>query len=196
MSFATVATVIGAGTSLYSAYWGSRGNSGASANPEQLAALADPFGPHREGWAQRLEEMWSSLSTMNPQEIMKDPQFAFLKEQGLGALNSSMAAKGMYSSGNRGVEGARFAEGLSTSFLDKRWQQQQQLLGNLLTASGATSGAPGAAAQAYGSQYAANESRVTGGIGNALGLLSRYSQPNNQSSTAPTWGYNGSDGLT
>ena len=195
MSFVTTAAVIGAGTSLYSAYSSSRANRGASGSPEEMARLADPFNAHREDWAQRLESMWGELSTMNPMDIMKDPQFAFLKEQGLGALGSTMASKGMYSSGTHGTEAAKFATGLSTSFLNQRFNQQMSLVDRLLTTSGANSGNPAAASSNYGQQYAANRSGLYGGIGSALGMLGRTQQGTGSTTTPATdfeyGGFNG-----
>lgn len=192
MTVATVAVVAGIGTNLYGAYRAARG--GGSNDPANLAALADRFGSHREGWAQLLESTWGNLSSTNPAEIMKNPNFQFLKEQGLGAINAGSAAGGMFASGNRGIEGAKFASGLSTNFLNQQFNQNQALIGNLLTASGANSGNPGQASTNYGLQTAANTQGLLGGIGSALGLLGRTNWGTGDSNT-PTGGGNVAGGL-
>jgi hypothetical protein len=172
MTMASVAAIagplIGLGTSIYSSRQ-------ARDTGNNAAALADPFAGERGRYGQTLSDMWAQLTSMDPSTIMKDPQFQFLKEQGLGALNSNMAAKGMYGSGNRGTEAAKFATGLSTQFLN--------ILGMLGQLSGGTTGNMGAAGQYYGQGNMSGVNYTNQGIGGLLGQLGRVNWGGPQGAT-------------
>lgn len=68
--------------------------------------MADPFAGSRDNFAQLLVQDWNRLTSTDPAQVLKDPQFQFLKEQGLGAIGAASAASGSYNSGTRGIKGA------------------------------------------------------------------------------------------
>lgn len=170
MSFAGVASiataVIGAGSAIYSARQSRRIG-------EQAAEMADPFAESRPLFAQKLLDNWDRLTSTNPNDILRDPEFQFLKEQGLGGINAGMAAVGKFNSGNRALEGGKYATGLASQFLDKKFQQRQQILAMLGQLSGGTTGSPAAAGQLYGYGASAGLNVLNSGVGSTLALLNR-----------------------
>jgi len=158
--------VIGAGTAVYSSRKASQIGS-------QAAGMADPFAENRGLFAQKLMDNWDMLTSTDPQKIMQDPQFQFLKSQGLGAIGAGSAAAGSFNSGGKLTKGAEFATGLASQFLDKQFQQRQQILGLLGQYSGATTGNPGQAGQLYGYGQSASLNYLNQGVGNTLALLNR-----------------------
>lgn len=106
---------------------------GGGGGSQQAAAAADPFAAQRPQYQQQLSDL---MSGKTPFEMTPGAQFA--KQEGLDAVSAKMGARGQASSGAEKIELERYATGFAG-------QQYQQQMSNLMTLSGATSGAPGTA---------------------------------------------------
>lgn len=163
MFIATIATVVGAGSTLYNAYRGSRSNGAQGSNTgPQAAAAADPFGQFREGFGQQLSSGFGGLTRFDPSQIQNDPAYQFQMQQGTDAINKGDAASGMLGSGNRGIELEKYGQGLASNFTQQQFGRNMSILQMLGQFSGATTGNPGAAGQAYtqGGQNAFNNGQT------------------------------------
>ena len=108
---------------------GSTGSAGA----ERAAALADPFASQRPQYQQQLSDL---MSGKTPYEQTAGAQFA--EQQGIDAVTAHNRSTGHANSGNEEMDIAKYATGVAG-------QGYQQQMSNLMTLSGATTGAPGAA---------------------------------------------------
>jgi len=120
---------------------------GAQNAANQAAATADPFAPLRPEFQQQLRDRFQELINFDPNKIKDDPAYQFQLEQGEEALNRASAASGMYRSGNRGTELTKFGQGLASSFTEKQFARNQQILSTLAQLSGVNVSNPVAAAQ-------------------------------------------------
>lgn len=102
--------LLGIGTGAYGLYQSGRLND----NARDIAARADPFSPHRERYAQLLNNLVS-----NPRSITETPGW----EAGLEAVQRSMAAQGYTGSGNMILELQKYGGDFYT--------KQADLLGRL-----------------------------------------------------------------
>lgn len=117
------------------------------------AAAANPFGPHREQYAQQLNNLYA-----DPSSVENLPGYQFQFDQGMKALNRSSAAKGNRLGGKAMYEAQEFGQGLAS-------QMRQQEIENLYRLSGANI-APG------GTQFQANAgSQRWQGIQEGFGTL-------------------------
>lgn len=131
---------------------------------EQLKA-SDPFGSHRERYAQELDALQS-----DPSSVRNLPGYQFQVDQGTDAITRRAAATGMLGSGNLGAELTRYGQGFADDYFNRRVSQL-----SILAGAGAVPGAPGVPGAGAGVQAAQNNFSNTGDtLASAGYLLNQY----------------------
>lgn len=201
MTLATVAAVVGIGAGVNSIVQSNRNRPGGGGSTDQAANTADPFRQHRGFYGLELGTQYNNLQRFNPADIEIDPEYQFLRDQGIGAINKGAAASGMLGSGTRLLDLQKFGTGLASNFADRKYNRQLSLLQMLGGWSGATTGSPtGAASALQNGNNAANNQFGAGlqAISSGIAGVGRGINWNSGSSGAPDpniWqGYYGPDG--
>lgn len=146
------------------------------------AAAADPAASLRPFFQDQILSRWGQLSTTNPNEIMQDPSFQFLQQQGLQGIangNTAQFGSGPKRNGTFYEDMSRFNQGLASTYIDNQFKRNMSLMGNLGAFSGLTTGSPGTAGQVLGSTtpaqmgYNMNDQtyQQIGGAINSIGRL-------------------------
>lgn len=194
---AAAAAVVGAGTAVYSASQAHKGTSIAQETANTAADRADPAAAQRPFYQQWLTQNWDRLSSLNPAEIMKDPSFRFLQENGMRDINNKASSDGTLRSGTVLEDMSKFNQDLSSTYMDKQFARNMSLMGQLGNFSGLNIGNPGVAGQVTMQGGLAGQQLYNNGInqlGGAFGALSRAAG-NYTGAATPTsaFTYNGTD---
>lgn len=92
----------------------------------KYADQMDPFGKQRSYYQDRLRQL-----TEDPNAYLQNsPDYKAALTQGLGALDSSLSAKGFAGAGHAADEAQRFGSTLAAQFLDKDRQSLMQMAGS------------------------------------------------------------------
>lgn len=110
--------------SLLSSLYGLYSSNQQQQTAKDLLAKSDPFGPYRAQYAQQLSGLMS-----DPSSITKDPGYQFQYDQGLQAVNRSMAAQGFLGSGNMGTALTKYGQDYATNYLGQKEQFLSGLAG-------------------------------------------------------------------
>ena len=118
--------------------------------------IADPFASERPRYQGQLRNVMA-----NPGDIASHPFYSFARDQGLGAVNSSLGARGLLGSGSRLTELTDYATGSASRGFTS-------LAGILAGLSGSTVGSPGEAARLAQAQaqYGASSDMQMAGLVN------------------------------
>lgn len=150
---------------------GGSGSSESTAGTQQAAAAADPFASQRAQYQTQLAALMA-----DPSSVTQTPGYQFNLQQGLGALNASMAATGQSNSGARQAAVESYGAGLASN-------TYQQQLSNLMTLSGANINGTGQASSILSNANTANTNAANttiGGISSGLTSgLSNYMSAGN-----------------
>lgn len=148
MSAATVAAVVGAAATAYSASQSAKGG--------KVQSMANPLAPYQADWARQLNQLINS-----PSSITNMPYYKEGMEQGMTALQRGLAATGQTQSGQEQIALQKFG----LNYFQQMYQQMYSNLSNSATQN-AVQGA--AAYQNAADQQAANYANAAGAIGGAL----------------------------
>jgi hypothetical protein len=174
--------VIGAGASVHNA-------NTARDTATQGAQMADPAGPDRGFFRDWLKQNFMSLGNPDPNEILKNPNFQFMKQQGeLGVMNNNVANFGSMRNGTLAEDMSKFNTGLASNFIGDQFQRNMQLMGFAGGLGGFSSGNLGASGQIMaggGQNYFGNMNNAMGQLGQA-GMFAM----NNMGSFNPNTSYN------
>jgi hypothetical protein len=129
-----------------------------SKSADHAAQAADPFASQRGYYQDRLRSLYE-----DPGRITDTPGYQFTLQQGLQGTERAASAQGLMGSGNLLASLTEYAAGLAS----QTWGQE---IDRLSTLSGATTGSPGAAAEATMAGGAAKASWYTD-VGKASGSL-------------------------
>ena len=129
-------------------FTGGSGTSGADA-----ARIADPFSSQRGQYQTDLANL-----IRDPSSVTKTPGYQFQFDQGMQALERTLAAGGELNSGKAQTEAIQYGQG----FAMNQFQQQEQMFAKL---AGADIGSPGEA----GKLYAGGQSEINSFLSNLLG---------------------------
>lgn len=123
------------------------GNAFSYLTPAQLQKIADPFGDQRTQYQNQLSALMA-----NPGSFTSSPAYKFAYDQGLEAVNRSLAAKHLLGSGNRLTALTQYGQGMAS----QQYNTQAQLLAKLAGVdSSSPSAAAGAVTQARGQDLTA-----------------------------------------
>lgn len=175
-AISTIAAIVGMAAGANSIYQSTRNNSIAQRAAAQGASAADPAGWARHPFQEMLLSRFGDLSTVDPKSIENDPQYQFLRGETLAASDGEAAAAGLYRSGTRWTDRENRVAGLTSSFIDKKFQQNMSVMDRIMQAGGFTTGSPGAAGQiiANGGIQGQNiYDRSLEQIGGGLNMLNR-----------------------
>lgn len=125
---------------------------------EAGAAAADPASGMRPFFQDQLGAMWPNLSGVNYAQILQDPSFQFLKNQGETAAINQASAGGLLRSGTLLEDLSKFNQDLASTYVDKQFARNMSMLGILGNFSGLNIGNPGQAGSII----------ATGGMQNAI----------------------------
>lgn len=170
---AAIASVV---ISAYSAYSANENADNALDASRDAADRADPAARERSYYQDFLKKNFPQMAAVDPEQIKKDPNYIFQKEQGMAAINNDASAQGLTRSGTRLMDLEKFGSGLASSFVDKKFAQNMSLMTQLGSLGGFTTGSPAAAGQllANGGQNAfANGNNVMSQVGGVAGLINR-----------------------
>jgi hypothetical protein len=134
------------------------GGSGTSGS--QAAGIADPFASQRPQYQADLANL-----IKDPSSVTKTPGYQFQFDQGMQALERTLAAGGELSSGKAMTEAIQYGQG----FASNQFQQQEQMFAHL---GGADIGSPGTAGQLYEKGQGSINQVLSGFLGNAISGLS------------------------
>lgn len=123
MSF--VATVLPIATTVYGAYSSSKAAKNAG---QQAQQIADPFGKHREFFANPTMDLFTKLMNYTGSDYQDDPMFQSIVQGGIDTVNKGMAAQGMLRSGNRMLELQKVGQNAAAQTVNNRWSQLYSLL--------------------------------------------------------------------
>lgn len=112
---------------------------------EAGAAAADPASGMRPFFQDQLGAMWPNLSGVNYAQILQDPSFQFLKNQGETAAINQASAGGLLRSGTLLEDLSKFNQDLASTYVDKQFARNMSMLGILGNFSGLNIGNPGQA---------------------------------------------------
>ena len=167
----------------------------------QAAAAQERLAPYQEQGQYATQQIREGLDTgtlggsFTPSQYIQSPDFQFNLDQGYQALDRTQAARGNLYSGQAVKEASRFQQGLaSQDYQDayNRWLATQQNRQNLLTGQqsvgyGAASGQNtiginegNNAAQATMARRAAQDEGTSIALGQGLGMLNGFGQPQAQ----------------
>ena len=164
----TIAAVVGAVAATAGAANSIQQSRRAGAAANRAADAADPFSGMRPQFQDMLSELFPSLTTLDPNAVRDDPQYQFMRDEGLGSIDNAASANGLLRSGNRDQERMRFASGLAGQFADARFNRQMSILGVISQLAGGNIGSPSAAGQAI-QNGAANQTNIQNNGWNAFG---------------------------
>jgi hypothetical protein len=173
MSLGTVAAVVGIAAGVNSIANSGGGQSQSDAT-QQGAQQADPFAALRPYFQSALQGQWQDLSNMNPESILKNPNFQFLQEigqggrYGAGIPGQNAAEFGSNRNGKLAMDLSSFNQGLASNFIQQQFENNMRVLGFLGGASGIGFGDPGSAGRITAGGPAASQNFVTNGV-NAIG---------------------------
>lgn len=91
---------------------------------KEAFARSDPFGAHREQYAQQLQGLMQ-----NPSSFLEDPTYKAALDQGQQAVERRMASQGYLGSGNMAAELQSHAMGFANDYLNQRISQLSGLAG-------------------------------------------------------------------
>lgn len=117
---------------------------------EEGAAAADPGAVLRPDFQNLLMGLWPSLSGVNSAQILQDPSFKFQQQMGMQGIENAASANGLLRSGTLLEDMAKFNQGLASTYVDKQFGRNMEMLKLLGAFSGLTTGSPGAAGQILG----------------------------------------------
>jgi hypothetical protein len=163
-------------------YGASQQKKAASAQKDAAQAQLDfqqnVYNQSQQNYAPYLQAGQQGLAALQGNQYEQSPGYQYLKDEQLGAVDASAAARGQLYSGGHSLDLMRHAEGLAAQDYNNWWSRQMGLA-NLGQASAAGVGAAGQAAangmasgygnlaNAQGSQYGA----IAGGLTGLGGLL-------------------------
>lgn len=199
-----VAAVIGAGTAVYSASQ-ARSNAGRVQNAaNQGANQADPGAGLRPAFQDILMQKFPQLGSTDPNDILKDPSFQFLHDQGMRDINNKASSDGTLRSGTILEDMSKFNQDLSSTYMDKQFQRNMSMLGVLGNFSGLNTGQPGVAGQITAQGGVNTSNAMTQGmaqLGGAASYLRGFGINSTWNPQYSTWsgspmytGYDGSGG--
>lgn len=147
--------LISTGLGLLGTYGDYQASKDSSKALQQAMRTADPFGPYRKQFANRLVGLYN-----DPWSVADTPGYQFRLAQGLEGIDRNAAAGGMLGSGNRLMELMRYGQDYASQEFDNE-------IARLAGLSGATLGSPTSAAdfQAQAGYMDANR------FGNVLGSV-------------------------
>ena len=90
----------------------------------QAARTADPFGPYRQMYGNKLAELYAK-----PESISTLPGYKFSLDQGLKAVDRRMSKGGYLKSGNRMMELTKYAQGLASQMYSSEANRLANLAG-------------------------------------------------------------------
>lgn len=166
------------GLGAFGAYGDYNASKDIAKSAQQAAKAADPFGPYRKPFAQKLMGLYD-----NPWSIADTPGYQFRLAQGLEGLNRNAAGAGMLGSGNRLMELMRYGQDYASQEFDNE-------VARLSGLAGATSGSPGSAANFMlqaGTQNATRFPNTLANIGTLIGDVGDWWGSRN--AQAPTSSY-------
>lgn len=173
--------VVAAGSAAAQSHQASRARQQAGQQAQDAAAAADPAAGLRPIFQDDLLSRWRGLSSVNPAEITNDPNFKFQQEQGMTGIKNQASAAGLLRSGTLLEDMSKFNQDLSSTFIDKQFGRNMQMLNVLGNFSGLNMGNPGAAGGILGnsatnllaSGNASNNQmwQQAGGIASQIGRL-------------------------
>lgn len=157
---------ISAGAAAISAYSSTKNKGGGGG----ASAAADPFAAERPQYMDALQKLMKEgfSEGFGP----TDPSYKFRFDQGLEAVNRSMAASGLLNSGNRAAAVTEFGQNFASTEYANEFQRLAQL-------SGANIGSPSVAAQLQYQQQG-NASAGIQSLGNAAQKLWNTAGSNGQ----------------
>lgn len=139
--------------------------------------LADPAAPDREQYRNWLTANFPSMSSPDPNEILKNPNFQFMKDQGnLAITNANASTMGSRRNGTLLEDMSKFNTGLASGFINDQFQRNMSVMGLAADLGGFRVGAPGTAGQILataGQNAVGNNSDMWNQIGGGLQLLRR-----------------------
>lgn len=165
--------VLGAGVSAYSAHQNQNAANNAARNG---AAAADPAASYRPYYMAYLEDKWPSLASTNYTDILNDPSFKFVHDQGMRDITGGASAMGTLRSGSLIEDSSKFNTGLADSFINSQFQRNMALMGQLGNFSGLNIGNPGVAGQITANAGMNNfgmGNNVMGQIGSGISMAQR-----------------------
>lgn len=187
MSFGAVAGAVVGGVASAAVGSALGGGGGGASN---AAGAADPFAGQRGQYQDQLSKLMK-----DPSSITSDPGYQFQLQQGLAAVNGSMAAGGFLNSGNRATALEKYGQDYASTQL----QNKELFLAQL---AGANVGSPGTAGQILQNQNQLNQqsagvvaSQVGGAVNNLVsgafntGATGGFTMPSGYGSSVP--GYSG-----
>jgi hypothetical protein len=124
---------------------------------QKAAEAADPFAGQRAGYQTQLQQLMA-----NPNSITQTEAYKFRYNQGVEAIKRNSARAGYSGSGNIDVALADYGQGLASQMYNEEVNRLMQL-------SGANSGSPAEASNAYSQMAAGRQSMYTD-----LGQLYKY----------------------
>ena len=105
---------------------------------KNISQNADPFARYRSMYGNKLATLMA-----DPSAIENDPNFQWMRDQGLEAVERKMAAGGFNNSGNMAIELAKYATGFAGQYRDQELQRLAGFAGAGITPSSAASALPG-----------------------------------------------------
>lgn len=174
--------VTGAIAAVVGAVGGIAGQADASRRASHVASnaadRADPFGSQRPQYQDWLSSNFPLLSSPNPEDILKNPNFQFMKAQGdMGIKNLNSSVFGSPRNGTLFEDMGKFDTGIASGFINDQFNRNMASLSLGADLSGARIGAPGQAGQILataGQNAVGNQSDMWGQVGGGMQLLSRY----------------------
>lgn len=142
-----VAAVVGAGSSVYSASRANKGNTIAQNAADEAAQRADPAAAERPWYQDYLHRNFMGLASTDPSQIMNDPSFRFLHDQGMRDIDNKASSDGTLRSGTVLEDMSRFNQDLSSQYIQQQFSRNMALMGQLGNFSGLNIGNPGVAGQ-------------------------------------------------
>lgn len=107
---------------------------------KNIEGRADPFAPYRPGYGQQLRTLMD-----DPSNFEKHPEYKFIRDSGLEAVERKMAAGGYNKSGNMAAELAQFASGLAATYRGQELDRLANLAGAGISPSPASTALQGKA---------------------------------------------------
>lgn len=108
------------------------GRDAAASAAARAAGTVDPFGSQRGTYAEQLQELIN-----NPNSLRNDPGYKFRLSEGINAIESSNAARGMLNSGNNVAALQKYGTGLADQYYNTRLNQLSELAGAGINGTGA-----------------------------------------------------------
>lgn len=154
--------LISTGLGLLGTYGDYQASKDSSRALEQAMRTADPFGPYRKQFAQRLVGLYQ-----NPWSVADTPGYQFRLAQGLEGIDRNAAAGGMLGSGNRLMELMRYGQDYASQEFDNE-------IARLSGLSGATLGSPTSAAELQAQAGYMDANRFGNVLSNVGGIFDQW----------------------